>query len=183
MDRRALLTNATRVTGLGAAVTAGATATAGCVGTISGGPAVTPEDVRHLEDPAAFERNGVPFDLDADATREDAWVIGETPDGDPQPIDVAVANAAGEAQDCSFVLSVDGTERVNARVELPAGGYSVIGLRTPARYAIDVGHRPDLETVTVDRDAYDCNAKTVTAQIAADGSVDVSRITQTLGCG
>lgn len=181
MDRRALLRDTARVVGLGTAVTAGATA--GCLGTFRDGEAVSPEDVTHLEDPSEFERNGVPFDLDADATREDAWVIGETPDGDPQPIDVVVYNAAGDTRDCSFVLTVNGTERVNARVELPAGGYSVIGLRTPARYVLDVGHRPDLETETVERDAFDCNAKTVTATIAADGTVDVARTTQDLECG
>jgi hypothetical protein len=139
-------------------------------------------EVTHHDDPRDAATRGVPFALPEDASLVDAWTVGEPTDSGPEPIHLAIYNATGEPAECSTILTVNGTDRVDTGWSLDADEYVRFTLSVPHDYVAAVGHRSDLQDVVVGRNEFDCNEKTVTAEVAADGRVEIARAKTDLAC-
>jgi hypothetical protein len=170
MRRRALLASAAILPTIGIA---------GCLGRFAGSNV---EITRH-EDPGYAPTPGVPLTLLEDATLAAAWSVGEPSDGDPKPVHVAVANVAPNPRECPVTLAVNGTDRFDARPSLDTDEYAQLTLYAPRNYVATVGRRPDREALAVDRSDFDCNERSVTAEVAADGTVETGGATTDMGCG
>lgn len=170
MRRRALLASAAALPAAG---------TAGCLGRLAGSNV----EITRYDDPGDAPTPGVPLTFPQDATLAAAWSVGEPSDDDPEPVHVAVANVAPEPRECTITLAVNETDRFDARVSLDADEYAQLTLHAPRDYVATVGRRPDREALAVDRSEFDCNEKSVTAEVAADGTVETGGATTDMGCG
>lgn len=171
MQRRALLASAaTAVVG---------TASAGCLSSLTG-----PPPVRSYDDPDRYPGPGVPPTLPDDARRWDAIAVGRVDDDDPAPVAVVVRNAASAEREVACSLHANDDPAFDRTWTLPSDAYAIVGLHARADYAFAIGHPGDVEAFAVDRDRFDCNEKTFTATVAADGALTAEFVgTTDMACG
>jgi len=186
MRRRTLLARAGTVLGAGTV--------AGCLSeddTVGGGTDDTATDEPTTGDPTT--------DRDGD-TQRPAEIVTPEPGEDPvatiplgdredvafpdnnRPHEVHLVNAAdhGRAIRGDVRRSDSLVRQIEAQV--PTRGYVRVTLQTPATYTVDVAVDDDRQTVTVERQQFDCNSSLTTVAVPASGSLD-TRVESTMaGC-
>lgn len=123
--------------------------------------------------------------LPSDATGEHALTVGPVEEDDEHgPIGLILYNAASDSRDVACRLDAGGDPVFDRTWTLPSGGYTSVELYAPAEYVANVGHPGDTTAIPIPRDRFDGYAETVTAKIAANGTIDIGIISQTsLGRG
>lgn len=169
MRRRALLASAAAIPAAG---------TAGCLGRYLGSTV----EITRYDDPGNAPTPGVPLTFPQGAELAAAWSVGEPSDDDPKPVHVAVANVVPESREWTVALAVNGTDRFKVDLPVDADEYVRLTLHAPRNYVVTAGRRPNTAELEVDRSEFDCNEKSVTAEVAADGSVEPGGATTSMGC-